>query len=707
MSMIRNILAGWGAIGLSVMAFSFSLVSTPVSSVAADYEYYDIRDYGAVLNDGQDDSDAVQSAIENAHANGGGTVWFPAGVITFEKPLNVKAGVSLLGEGTSGVAGGSILRARKTVEMTALIKGVSPNVRQLNIEHLTLDGNGYVIPWAIDLNDAIELRIANVRIEKIQGGGIWVRRPAADKPCWMNFYENIEISIKNHTGDGFVHGDSDSHLVNIRVDGADAGIVEEDGGGNLYRNLVISNCVDGFVFNAPNQDKQTTSVCDSLLVDSSGYGMRVQNDVSSYITLHGNVFADNTAGDLYLEDTTCIAIDHNEFQSVLTHDHVVVSGSVDSVAFVGNKFSRPSQTLPGTKSVSYNNIYSQSGSDFDGVDMFDIGAPPIVPANTACDINVKDSPYSASGDGVSDDTAELQSALNAASDGDLVYFPPGRYLITAPLKVKSAVTLLGDGFSVSELVAGANLDSIVCGDTSSGTHTNVVISKLAFSADGYSVTQAIKMNKMTDSVIDRISIRNISGNGVTVPATFIGNTIRSSSIHAENAQIVLESSYNTVDSVYAGGGMYTDESEIGLQIKGGARFTSVYTTHFDHTASSSSLAAVHFTDPSSINQSAVIRNCYFDIHRRGLFFDYDNLTDASVFVEGCVFRDIRVVDYKNKNANKVYLYGNVFSHYNSTWYIYHDVGSQDYIDVVGNIFKQQRTYSVPGSHSVNTANTTQ
>lgn len=61
------------------------------------------------------------------------------------------------------------------------------------------------------------------------------------------------------------------------------------------------------------------------------------------------------------------------------------------------------------------------------------------------DLNVRNPPYLAKGDGTSDDTAAVQSALNdaGASGGGVVFLPRGNYLIAGHLSVPAQTTLAG------------------------------------------------------------------------------------------------------------------------------------------------------------------------------------------------------------------------------------------------------------------------
>lgn len=68
-----------------------------------------------------------------------------------------------------------------------------------------------------------------------------------------------------------------------------------------------------------------------------------------------------------------------------------------------------------------------------------------VPAMSDVPKSVSALTFGAKGDGVTDDTAAIQKALDSLTHGGIVNLPAGRYLISAALTVPGGTTLLGEG----------------------------------------------------------------------------------------------------------------------------------------------------------------------------------------------------------------------------------------------------------------------
>ena len=68
--------------------------------------------------------------------------------------------------------------------------------------------------------------------------------------------------------------------------------------------------------------------------------------------------------------------------------------------------------------------------------------------------------YGATGDGSTDDAAAIQAAIDAATAGGTVYFPPGTYAIGSQVTPKDNITLRGEGPDVSIIKATAAAASV-------------------------------------------------------------------------------------------------------------------------------------------------------------------------------------------------------------------------------------------------------
>ena len=136
----------------------------------------------------------------------------------------------------------------------------------------------------------------------------------------------------------------------------------------------------------------------------------------------------------------------------------------------------------------------------------------------ASSFNVRD--YGAAGDGMTDDTQAVVTALSALPDsGGTVFFPAGTYNISSADGIrctKSGVRFVGDG-------KGAVIKCTPSRDTSSGlldisSAVNIVIENLTFDGNAASVAPKIptmvKLSDVSNITIRNCSFLNISGTGI-------------------------------------------------------------------------------------------------------------------------------------------------------------------------------------------------
>ena len=687
------------SLALAVLLGCTSGVSAQATGSGAPlpHDAFLVTDYGATGNGVSDDTTAIQAAI-NAAEISGGVVGFPSGVYRITAPLAlVSPKVSLIGRTGEEAPCASVIKAGAS--MPAML--VTSNVHQISIENLVFDGSadgGSTIACALDLQDFLGSRVGQVTIRNVTGDGIhsrWVQSSA--RYSWVNWFVNLDISVGGYA---LRMGSSDSYVVGVNVTGG-LGVSEELFAGNLYRNCVFNNCVNGISTKDQSGDACRISVTDCSFINNTQYGLSFSfptANFTAYNTVEGCVFEGNGQADILLNNASRVALRRNEFRTTApaSGQAIHTTGTLDYVVATDNRFALASQTLPGSKSVMAGNGFSTTAWNNK------TGAFPrerlllLPPGGTIH--NVKSAPYNAIGNNSADDTAKLQAALDSANPGDTVYFPKGAYKITQPLQLtRSGVLLLGDGRSNSggaRIVAGANLASML---TTPVNVSGLRMSKLSFSGgSAYTVGNALLLSKLTDSRIEHVQVNSTSGNSFVLGAESARVTLRYCQAQKPVGHgIILEGMDCVVDSAYV-----SCTGPYGIRISGPGGH-QILNTHVDL----ETISAIILTDPAPNNAPVTIRNCYFDCgdqipQNAAIEVDYSQPQAAHLSIEACLFRS-NGVDLKLNNATHVSLASSASSVRNAnqggTVHL-QTSGTVDYLNIIGNVFAN--TFSVPGANSV-------
>lgn len=145
-------------------------------------------------------------------------------------------------------------------------------------------------------------------------------------------------------------------------------------------------------------------------------------------------------------------------------------------------------------------------------------------------LNVKNTAYGATGNGSTDDTAAIQSAINAATTGGVVAFPPATYLLnSSPLTVTTnGVSLAGVGQGASTLLIGASFSGTAAVNVTGAN--DVAISGLWIKGNSstYSsnpAADAIRFNNSQRPRVCNCLMYYINGYAVSVLANSSGSSI--------------------------------------------------------------------------------------------------------------------------------------------------------------------------------------
>ena len=347
----------------------------------------------------------IQNAIDQVSAARGGAVNLAAGTYSLTASLIMKSNVTLNGAGNPATC----IRINGDF---AAIQPVYEGLSNLTIQNMSLAGSGVAVSSScqgiiLSATAARNFYFTNIQLNNVQvmncgGMGVQIERANGVTITNCNFHDNA----------GF----------------------------DLMDNLYLRHC---------NSVTMNTSNCSN---SPNGTGLKVSG-VCRDITINGSTFSNNgLQGVNVLDVADNVTLQNNRCNGNGRHD----SKQGDGIAFFGtnglidsntcaNNTGAGIHTLGGYGTVSKNSVTGNTGGSHNLNNGFTL------PVN-ALTVNV---PAGAA-------TAAIQNAIDqvSAAGGGTVNLAAGTYSLTAPIKMKSNVTLNGAGTPATSIAITGNFTGI-------------------------------------------------------------------------------------------------------------------------------------------------------------------------------------------------------------------------------------------------------
>ena len=176
-------------------------------------------------------------------------------------------------------------------------------------------------------------------------------------------------------------------------------------------------------------------------------------------------------------------------------------------------------------------------------------------------INVRtDVTPAAAGDGIADDTAAIQAALNTAGNGITIYFPPGTYKVTGGLTLNGGtshfgVNLIGHGRSTTLAWYGASGGNfITINGNPYGRYEGLILDGRGLAASGFYHNNTIGMFE-TSIRYKHVGLYNFTGNAIyalTGDASAVAETSYENCIFDHCATGMRMGGFNDYDHTFVG-----------------------------------------------------------------------------------------------------------------------------------------------------------
>lgn len=212
--------------------------------------------------------------------------------------------------------------------------------------------------------------------------------------------------------------------------------------------------------------------------------------------------------------------------------------------------------------------------------------------------NVKDPTYGAKGDGTTDDTTAIQTAINAAQAvGGTVYLPNGLYKLTAALTVTAGCRIIGEGLTPLYGSITTDFNTINC-PVAAPYMTGTVLLQTAGGANGIVITGAGLSVELRDFGIrfaDAIKFAN-TGHGIHYVPPVTTSTYRDNGLSgamwrnvtvfghdgSHYAFYLTNAIYNTLTHLrsFGGGALFLENNGDSTQFYGNLQIDHLYAQVF-------------------------------------------------------------------------------------------------------------------------------
>lgn len=411
-----------------------------------------VNDFGATGDGVTDDTSAIQDTFDAAEAAGGGTVIFGVGTYILTTTVYLPSFVTV-----RGTSGESTKIKMTTVGQNALHcygvdLGLGP-VAQVSISDLTVEGPGALSTGrGIGFDAQWYIKIERVTVQSFNVG-FWFNLPLVSR------LDNCISKNNNSHGFQVVSGLTSTTFTSCfaksnggdgwHINGATLGnystwqscASDDNGASNWY----FINCFN-VSLNACGSEHLSVFGTPGYGFYFESCGQPIVNGCYSF-QAPGSAFKFHNCTNVYVAETlatnpTALGFEFSGYSFGVVTQVRRTGGTADSF---GTKVLR----LEGADAAnsdraslwfgSDTNLYRSAANTLKTDDALIVGGGIQSLANP---FNVK--AYGAVGDGVTNDTAAVQAAIDAATAGATVYFPAGQYKVTTLTIGSRAITLSGE-----------------------------------------------------------------------------------------------------------------------------------------------------------------------------------------------------------------------------------------------------------------------